>query len=205
VKESKTFVALVRGLNVGKSRRIPMADLRELVEKLGYGHVRTILASGNIVFTAPSGSASDASRRLERSLGERFGAPTRVAVVTALELETILSESPFGDGKRDPSRLLVAVLASDADYSHVSDLARRKWAPEALAVGSRAAYLWCPQGVLDSALVKAVGRLLGESATTRNWATMTKLGAAIATASACGESPHHLVVRLNSTRRRSNL
>ncbi len=184
VKGPKTCIALVRGLNVGKARRIPMADLRELVEKLGYGHVRTILASGNIVFTAPSGSASDAARRLEFSLTERFGAPTRVAVVTALDLETILAQNPFGGGTRDPSRLLVAVLACDADASRLSNLARLDWAPEALAVGSLAAYLWCPQGVLDSALVKAVGRLLGESATTRNWATMTKLGAAIATASA---------------------
>ncbi len=77
----------------------------------------------------------------------------------------------------DPSRLLVTVLSDPADRKKLEPLVRQDWAPERLALGRRVAYLWCPDGLLASRLPEAVGRVLGDAATTRNWATMTKLHA----------------------------
>ena len=112
-------VALIRGINVGKAKRVAMGDLRALIAKLGYGDPRTLLNSGNVVFDAGREAA----------------------------------------GKR------------------LQPLARQVWKPEALGLGSRAAYLWCPVGMIDSPLTEAVGRVLGDATTTRNWATVTKIRA----------------------------
>ncbi len=77
----------------------------------------------------------------------------------------------------NPTRLLVAFLSDPKDRARLQPLARQVWKPEALGLGSRAAYLWCPTRILESPLGEAVGRVLGEATTTRNWATVTKIRA----------------------------
>src|ERR1700704_4724623 len=69
-------VALLRGVNVGKAKRVAMADLRKLVEGLGYGDVRTLLNSGNVLFTVPAGMTGDAAARIENAIGARLGVAT---------------------------------------------------------------------------------------------------------------------------------
>jgi len=170
-----TYVALLRGINVGNAKRVAMADLRTLVEKLGYGDVRTLLNSGNIVFTGPSGLPGGVAARIEAALAKRLGVSARVTVLTAAEFAAAAAENPLVEVAANPSRLLVAVLANPADRTRLKSLARQDWAPEALAVGARVAYLWCPDGIIVSRLAKAVGRVLGDAVTMRNWATCTKL------------------------------
>ena len=75
----------------------------------------------------------------------------------------------------DYARLLVAVPPNAADLSLLKTATSTDWAPEVLAVGSRAAYLWCANGILESPLAKAVNRALGDRITARNWTTMQKL------------------------------
>jgi uncharacterized protein (DUF1697 family) len=169
------LVALIRGINVGKAKRVAMADLRALVAGLGFGDVRTLLNSGNIVFTAPGIAPGDAARRIEGALAARLGVSARVTVITAAELAGAVAGNPLLDVASDPSRLLVAVLADPSDRARLVPLAERDWAPEAIAVGDRVAYLWCPPGVIASRLSEAVARTLGGAITTRNWATTTKL------------------------------
>jgi uncharacterized protein (DUF1697 family) len=168
-------VALIRGVNVGRAKRVAMADLRALVESLGYTDVRTLLNSGNVVFTGPRASPGDAAARIEKAIATRLGVAARVTVLTAAEIAAAATDNPLLGVADDPSRLLVAVLADPADRSLLKRLDRRDWAPEALAVGARVAYLWCPEGVLASRLWEAVGRVLGGAVTTRNWATFTRL------------------------------
>jgi uncharacterized protein (DUF1697 family) len=170
-----TYVGLVRGINVGNAKRVAMADLRALVAKLGYGDVRTLLNSGNIVFTGPGASAEDAAARIEAALSRRLGVSARVTVLTAAELAAAAADNPLVDIATNPSRLLVAVLANPADRSRLKSLAKQDWAPEALAIGTRVAYLWCPDGIIASRVAKAVGHVLGDAVTMRNWATCTKL------------------------------
>lgn len=170
-------IALIRGINVGRAKRVAMADLRALVEELGYGDVRTLLNSGNVVFTAPGVAPGDAAARIEGALVKRTGVSARVTVLTARELATVISENSLAEVAGDPSRLLVAVLLDKADRRRLEPLAKEDWAPEVLALGTHAAYLWCPEGLLASKLPTAVSRALGDAVTTRNWSTMTKLQA----------------------------
>jgi len=170
-------VALIRGINVGRAKRVAMADLKALVEDLGYSGVRTLLNSGNVVFTSTRGQLAAAASRIEDGMTRRLGVSARVLVITAAELEAIVAVNPLAAVARDASRLLVSVLGNPADRSRLEPLTRQSWEPDALALGSRVAYLWCAQGLLESRLAEAVNRVLGETTTARNWATMQKLHA----------------------------
>ena len=170
-------VALLRGINVGKAKRVSMAELRALVEGLGYADVSTLLNSGNIVFTARGAAARTSAARIEKAIAREVGFTSRVTVLTAAELAAAVAENPLAEACTDPSRLLVAVLADPADRKKLEPLTKQDWTPEVLALGSRVAYIWCPEGILVSRLLEAVGRPLGDAVTTRNWATLIKLHA----------------------------
>ena len=168
-------IALLRGVNVGRAKRVAMAELRAVVEGLGYGDVRTLRNSGNVLFTAAEATAGVAGARIEEAVAVRLGVEARVLVVGADELATIVAENPLADESRDPARLLVAFLADPADRRALAAIRPR--APEALAVGSRAAYVWCPEGVLACRTLAEVQRAVGDRITTRNWATVLDLQA----------------------------
>jgi len=176
---TRKHVALIRGINVGRAKRVAMADLRALVGDLGYGDVRTLLNSGNVVFTVPAFARNDPGPRIERAITERLGISARVTVLTRAELAVVVADNPLVGVASEPSRLLVTVLTDPADRKRLLPLARQDWAPDVLALGARVAYLWCPKGMLESRLAEAVSRLLGDGATTRNWATVTKLHALV--------------------------
>lgn len=171
------YVALLRGINVGRAKRVAMGDLRAMVEGLGYGGVRTLLNSGNVVFTAPAAAAGRVAARIEEAMATTLGVTARVTVFTAAELEQVVAGNPLLDIAGDPSRFLVAFLNDPADRAKLDPLLTHDWAPDVLAVGHRAAYLWCAGGILESRLAQAVGRVLASAVTTRNWATVLKLNA----------------------------
>ncbi len=172
-------VALLRGINVGTAKRIAMADLRELVEGLGYSDVRTLLNSGNVVFSAGAGagagSARDAGARIEKAIASEMGVSTRVVVLKGKDLAAAVHDNPLADVATDPSRLVLQATMDAKALARLKPLLEQTWAPEAIALGPHVAYLWCAKGISDSRLGAAAGRLLGEDGTARNLATMTKL------------------------------
>ena len=98
-------------------------------------------------------------------------------------MPTIVAENPLLEIADDPSRFLVAFLNDPADRARLEPLLNQDWAPDVLALGGRAAYVWCSGGILESRLLKAVGRVLASGVTTRNWATVLKLHALAASSS----------------------
>jgi uncharacterized protein (DUF1697 family) len=170
-------VALIRGINVGRAKRVAMADLRELLADLGYGEVRTLLNSGNVVFSAGREKPNRIGTRIEAAMRDRLGVSAPVTVLTAAAFATVVEENGLAKLAKDPARFLVAFCNDAGRLEQLGPLTRRRWSPEALAVGSVAAYMWCASGILESRLAEAVGRVLGESTTTRNWTTVTKIHA----------------------------
>ena len=167
-------IALLRGINVGKAKRIAMADLRELVEKLGYRDVKTILNSGNIVYSA-GGTAEQSARRIEKALLAEVGIASRVTGITADDLDEIMSANPFPAAVETPSRFLIAVARDEQALAKLAALARLDWGSERLVLGKRAAYMWSPDGILEGKMIDAVGKAAGDSITSRNWATCGKI------------------------------
>jgi uncharacterized protein (DUF1697 family) len=154
-----------------------MADLRGLLTDLGYVDVRTLLNSGNIVFSAGREKPGRIGERIEAAMRERLGVSAPVTVLTAAAFSTAVEENQSGEAAGDPARFLVAFCKDPSRLKDLRPLTRQSWSPEALGVGSVAAYLWCASGIIESRLAVAVGRVLGESTTTRNWATVTKIRA----------------------------
>jgi uncharacterized protein (DUF1697 family) len=172
-------VALLRGINVGKSKRIAMADLAELVRGLGYADVRTLLNSGNVVFEVPPAKSKlDHAQRIETALAAELGVSARVTTLSPAEVTMVVEENPLLEVARDPSRLLVVVWRSKNDRKLLVPLAAAARKPEVFALGKRAGYLWCAKGILESTLADALlGRDYKETVTTRNWSTFSKLHA----------------------------
>ena len=170
-----TYVALLRGVNIGRSKRVAMADLRSLVERLGYRGVRTILNSGNVVFTGPRAPAARVADQVEGALAKHLGVTVKVVVLTARELAAAAAANPLLGVATNPSRLVCAVPADPRDLDLLTPHLGRDWAPEALAAGPRAAYFWCPDGFHDSPVAEAVRKALGDSVTMRNCATISRL------------------------------
>ena len=170
------YVALLRGINVGSAKRLAMHDLRAIVEDAGFADPRTILNSGNVVFSG-SGTAADVARRLEAGIVARAGFRSRVFVETSDTLEAIVSENTLLPRVTNPSRLQVAFVDDPAVLTGLTQVAQRDWGDEALAVGTRAAYLWCPDGVSRGEIVEAAARVLADRTTLRAWSTVMKLQA----------------------------
>jgi uncharacterized protein (DUF1697 family) len=167
--------ALLRGVNVGRAKRVAMPGLRAVFQDLGYGDVRTLLNSGNVVFNVAGKSAADQAGRIERAIADRLGVATTVIVLTANELREAIRENPLAPVADVPSRLLLLALRDAKAAAQLRPLLEERWAPEALAARKRVAYLWCPNGIAVSRLWTAVSRVVGDAGTARNLATMTKL------------------------------
>ena len=168
-------VALLRGVNLGGNKKVPMAELKRIVEQLGFTEVRTLLNSGNVVFTARANQVAKAAARIERAILDELGVSTKTTVLTADELDEILDGNPIAALCDNPSRMLVAVFSDAVDRSKVSALAAQEWKPEVFAAGTRAAYLWCVNGISSGQLGFAVDKALKNGVTARNLGTMTKL------------------------------
>jgi uncharacterized protein (DUF1697 family) len=177
-----TFVALLRGVNVGKGKRVPMADLRSMLTSLGYSGVSTLLNSGNAVFEASGKSAATHAANIRGIIASELAIDVPVIVKSARELDAIVADNSLAVPGVDASRLLV-ICAQDAaalsSIATVESLVRR---PERFLVGRNAAYLLCANGILESEAASKLLGIKGQSITTRNWATVLKLQELAATA-----------------------
>jgi uncharacterized protein (DUF1697 family) len=170
-----TFVALLRGINVGKAKRLPMADLRALLTGLGLTKVKTLLNSGNAVFDDAEPSSSKIAKTLEKAIIETFGFQVPVVVKSVTELEHIVAASPFRGDAEEAKRQVVAFAQDSSTLSALKSLESLLQPPETLHVGKHAAYLHCANGILESKAGAALVGKVGREVTTRNWATTQKL------------------------------
>jgi uncharacterized protein (DUF1697 family) len=173
----KRYIALLRGINVGKAKRVAMADLRALMEGLGHANVRTLLNSGNAVFDAKGGTPASHAKALKSALREKTGVDAEVVVKSAADLAAAIAEHPLRHVANEDARMLVMFVQDAATLAKLRPLESEDWSPEAFATGSHAAWLWCASGINDSRLAKAVDKALHATGTARNWATLQKLDA----------------------------
>ena len=176
----KRHIALLRGINVGKAKRVPMAELRSLMEGLGHANVRTLLNSGNAVFDAPSGTPAALAKKLRAVILDQLGVDCEVIVKTAADLQAAIAEHPLRAHASDDARMLVMFMQESSALDELKALEATDWSPEAFAAGRHAAWLWCAGGIIESKLAKAAGKVLKERGTARNWATVQKLQAMVA-------------------------
>ncbi len=172
-----TWVALLRGVNVGKAKRVPMADWRALLTGLGCTDVATLLNSGNAVFRAPAGDAAALAKRIEGAMAGHFGFEVPVVVLSTPVLSAAVADNPIVVDEAAHSRFLVVFAQDAAALQALGGVAALVVPPERLVVGRHAAYLHCANGVLQSKAGEALMGKAGKAVTTRNWATVLKLQA----------------------------
>jgi uncharacterized protein (DUF1697 family) len=167
-------VALLRGINLGRNRRVSMGDLRELLEGHGYEDVRTHLQSGNVVLSSPITGAR-LERALVRQLADGLGIEVEVLVRSRKQLADVVARDPLGKVAKNPSRYLVTFLRSKPPAKVVRELEAEDVAPEQLVVDGREVYSWHPGGFQRSKLRRLLAQRPGVTATGRNWSTVTRL------------------------------
>ncbi|MGH9042197.1 MAG: DUF1697 domain-containing protein [Acidimicrobiia bacterium] len=175
-KKPTTYVALLRGINLGARNKVAMPALRALVESLGHSDVQTYIQSGNVVFTAGSGSSAEIAAAMEAGIKTGLGLAVPVVLRTSKELERATLRNPFLAAGADPAALHVAFLGSPATKAAAATLDPDRSPGDEFAVVDAEVYLHCPNGFGRSKLgLDWFEKKLGATATIRNWRTVTTL------------------------------
>ncbi len=171
-------VALLRGINVGRGKRITMDRLRAFCHELGYPDAVTYLQSGNVIFTATPARAQRLPATLERRIVDELGMRVRVLVRARDELAAVVSGNPLPHRTADPQRFMVTFLSAAPDPARIPQLETADFLPEEYRFVGREVYLGCQEGYQLTQLSGDVwDKRLSVVATTRNWNTVTKLAA----------------------------
>jgi uncharacterized protein (DUF1697 family) len=170
------YVALLRGINVGGNKKVPMARLRELLQGLGYTDVATLLQSGNAVFSSQEKNPAQLVKRIEAAIAEEFGFEVAVVVRTRDELAAVIKANPLLGAEDAPSQFLVTFLSDVPEPKRLQEIDPAAYLPDEFRVVGREIYARFPNGIRDSKLATVLGGLrLGVTPTARNWSTVTKL------------------------------
>jgi uncharacterized protein (DUF1697 family) len=172
-----TYVALLRGINVGGHKQVSMANLRDLLARLGFPDARSLLQSGNLVFHSRVRATAPVERLLETEAAKRLGVQTDFFVRTAEEWKEIVARNPFrAEAERDPGHLIVMFLKSAPGREDIKALQAANQGREVVRCDGRQAYIVYPDGVGRSRLTNAlIEKKLGTRGTGRNWNTVLKL------------------------------
>jgi uncharacterized protein (DUF1697 family) len=160
------FAALLRAVNVGGTGKLPMSDLKNICEELGFDAVRTYIASGNVVFTSRKSEAA-VKAALEKQLEAHAGKPVGVLLRSAAEMAQVLSDNPFP--KAAPNRTMAVFLDRAPPPDTLSGIRGRR--DEEIKLGRREIYIHYPDGMGTSKLVIAAAK----TGTARNMNTVATL------------------------------
>jgi len=169
------FIGLLRAVNVG-GRSLKMQDLREVCTACQLQNVQTYLQSGNVLFKTTERKPKTVASKLEAALERKLGFRPDVILRTTAELRSVIGKNPFAE-RRDvqPNKLHVLFLADELGDDTRKALLALKPDGEELRCGDRELYIYFPEGMGRSKFMPRVSRLLKNSATARNWNTVTKL------------------------------
>ncbi|QWT22894.1 DUF1697 domain-containing protein [Subtercola sp. PAMC28395] len=187
------YVGLVRGINVGSSTLVAMADFRKLFEDLGYTDVVTLLRSGNVVFSSASDITAADVTEIERIFAKVAGFSAGFVVLSAEQFLGVAAENPLLAVASDKAKLVVAYVPLGEAGEPVVDLFgvslpdAAELLPEVIAVGPRAVYVWCANGISNSRVPASFWRQLGPVYTARNVNTVEKLAALVTQRLKAGE------------------
>ncbi|AKZ58856.1 hypothetical protein SAM23877_5811 [Streptomyces ambofaciens ATCC 23877] len=172
------YAALLRGINVGGAKKVPMAELRALLTSLGHDRVSTYLQSGQAVFASDGGDAESLAAELSSAIEKRFGFTVDVLVRDHAYLKGIAQACPFPAADLEAKQLHVTYFSAPVAEERFAAIDRAGFLPEEFRLGDRALYLYAPEGLGRSKLAEALAKPRvnkGLTATTRNWNTVVKL------------------------------
>ena len=175
---AKTYIALLRGINIGPHKRIKMADLRQVFKSWGFTNIRTLLASGNVLFESDEADTQSLQQNIEANLAETFGFEVPVIIRTLEEIQALADADPFQEIKVTPdTRRYITFLSEKPN----SDLPIPYESPEKnyriLAVSDHevCSVLTLTDEMRTTDAMNILEKEFGKNITTRNWNTVLKL------------------------------
>ncbi|MDP1631968.1 MAG: DUF1697 domain-containing protein [Caulobacter sp.] len=174
-------IALLRGVNVGGNKKVAMADLKAMVEALGFTDAKTLLQSGNVVFEAGATPDDDLEALLDREAEARLGLITRFIVRGPKAWRGIIDANPMQEeAEREPSRFIVNVAREPVTSEMVAMIRAAATPGEKIEAVDRSVYVFFGDGIANSKAALVFGRrTLGLTSTGRNWNTVQKIAALI--------------------------
>lgn len=171
-----SYLALIRGINVGGRNALPMRELVEVLEGLGCDGVRTYIQSGNVVFRSTA-SAAQLSEAIAAGIALRRAFEPRVLVWRRAAFEQAVEQNPFPDAESDPRTLHLGFLESPPSSPDLARIESLKSPGEQFALAGQAFYVLAPNGLGRSRLAAQSEEALGVPMTMRNWRTVCRLRA----------------------------
>lgn len=171
----QTWIALLRGINVGGKNPLPMKSLVALLDEIGCSQIKTYILSGNVVFQAAGRSSLPLSERICDGIESRHGFRPELLMLKVKEFETAIAANPFPNAASDPKSRHLFFLAAVPKKPDLAALENLRAESEQFELGQQVFYLHAPQGIGRSKLVAKVEKLLGVPATGRNWRTVQKI------------------------------
>jgi uncharacterized protein (DUF1697 family) len=171
----KTWIALFRGINLAGRNRLPMADLKRLLEKHACVDVHTYIQSGNVIFRSAAPDASRLAKQLTAAVSKSHGFEPHVLLLTPRELARAADGNPYAEAGDNPTSVHLFFLDERPRTPDLTSLDALKTSTERFALKGNVFYLHTPDGFGRSKLATRAERLLGVAATARNWRTVTTL------------------------------
>ena len=172
------YLSLLRGINVGGHKKIPMQDLRSMYESIGLRRVTSYIQSGNVLFDDDSNDSDKLKLKIQRAIRDQFGFDVPLILRTRGELDAILQSNPLAEvlAEGATNRLFVTFLDEPPGEDAQETLAQHTLDDEQLVVAGREVYFFCPGNYGKSKLSNnLIEKSLATRATTRNWRTVLKL------------------------------
>ncbi len=171
----RTWIVLLRGINVGGRNKMPMAALASTLESAGCRSVRTYIQSGNVVFTSSSQSKRNLNKKLGDAIEAQFGSRPNLFLLTDNDFRSAVANNPFTDAIREPRTLHFFFLDSKPDSPDMDGIAELAIPAERFQLVDTVFYLHAPDGIGRSKLAAGVERKFGIPATSRNYSTIQNL------------------------------
>lgn len=173
----KTYIAILRGINVSGKNIIRMAELAELLKGIGFENVQTYIQSGNVIFNYHESAPEVITATIQKMIFENFQFRVPVIVLTFGELEIVIAGNPFIDEPTvDKSKLHVTFLSKIPDLEKIEKALQILNPPDEIHAGEKAFYIYCPGGYGRTKFNNGFfEKKLGTIATTRNWNTTLEL------------------------------
>lgn len=173
----ETYIAFLRGINVGGQKKMPMIEVREMMTRTGFKNVRTYIQSGNIIFKSELNSTKELQGLIHRAIEETFGFDVPVLVKTANEIRGVLLKNPYNnENDLAHNRVYFVLLQDTPDAELVKTFKSMNFPNEKFRVSDTCVYLCCENGYGKAKLSNnMIERKLEVKATARNYRTMNKL------------------------------
>lgn len=171
----KTYITLLRGINVGGNNILPMKDLVALLEKVGAHRVKTYIQSGNAVFLHNTENASQLSSKISAAIKESHGFEPRVFLLDLVEMEQAMAANPFPEAESEPKALHLYFLAAAPQNPDLKMLESLRQDNEQFKLVDKLFYLYAPDGIGRSKLAARVEKALGVAVTARSWRTVCEI------------------------------